>query len=302
MRNSSSRIPGFVLTSAFRTELIVMATDVSLIFIVAFFLAVSTTSTALNITEVLGQYPEYGTFNDLLTKTKLAEQIKNRQTITVLTLDNDSISSIANRSIDQLKKILMNHIILDYFDTLKIQKLGKKSAILTTLYQTTGMAMEQQGFLNITRIGPGDVVFGSGVKGAPLVSKLLGSVTAQPFNLSVLHVSTPIVAPGFGDPVLAPPPPPASKPAPAPKKAGATAPSEVEEGDYDGEAPESAPSPAPADAPLADAPTKGKSPPSPEDADEEEAEAPAPSASSRVVDSSIAVVAVMCLVVSLVAF
>ncbi|XWS72853.1 hypothetical protein CRYUN_Cryun02cG0075400 [Craigia yunnanensis] len=187
----------------------------------------------------------------------------------------------------------MNHVVLDYFDTLKIQKLGKKSAILTTLYQTTGVAMEQQGFLNITRIGPGDVVFGSGVKGAPLVSKLLWSVIAQPFNLSVLHVSTPIVAPGFGDAVLAPPPPPGSNP-PAP------APSEEEKGDDEGEAPDSAPSPAPSDAP-ADAPTKGKSPPSPKEADEEEAEAPAPSACSRV-DSSIAVAAVMSLVASFVAF
>ncbi|XWS26090.1 hypothetical protein CRYUN_Cryun26dG0001100 [Craigia yunnanensis] len=196
----------------------------------------------------------------------------------------------------------MNHVFLDYFDTLKIQKLGKKSAILTTLYQTTGVAMEQQGFLNITRIGPGDVVFGSGVKVAPLVSKLLGSVFAQPFNLSVLHVSTPIVAPGFGDPVLAPPPSPGSKPhAPSPKKAEAPAPSE-EEGDYEGESPDSAPSHAPADAPAADAPTKGKSPPSPKDADEEEAEAPAPSASSRVVGSSMAVVAVMSFVASFVAF
>ncbi|XP_022750392.1 LOW QUALITY PROTEIN: fasciclin-like arabinogalactan protein 3 [Durio zibethinus] len=284
-----------------------MAAKAFLLFVIAFFfLALSTTtSSAFNITKVLGQYPEYGTFNNLLSQTKLAEQISHRQTITILALDNDTISSIANRSTDELKKILMNHIILDYFDTLKIQKLGKKSAILTTLYQTTGMAMEQQGFLNLTRIGPGDVAFGSGVKGAPLVSKLLGSVVAQPFNLSVLHVSTPIVAPGFGDPVLAPPPPPGSKPpAPAPKKAEAPAPSEEEEGDDEGESPDGAPSPAPsADAPAADAPTKGKSPPSPKDADEEEeAEAPAPSASSKVVGSRIAAATVIGLVASFVAF
>ncbi|XVF04114.1 hypothetical protein REPUB_Repub05bG0053900 [Reevesia pubescens] len=280
-----------------------MAAKASFLFIVAFFiLALSNTSTAaLNITKVLKQFPEYGTFNDLLTQTKLADQIKNRQTITILALNNDSVNSIASRSMDEVKKILMNHIVLDYFDTQKIQKLGKKSATLTTLYQTTGEATDNQGFLNITRIAPGDVVFGSGTKGAPLVSKLLGSVIAQPFNLSVLHVSTPIVAPGFGDPILPPPPPPGSKShAPAPQKAAAPAPSEEDEGDYDGESPDSAPSPAPSDAPAdtpADAPTIG-SPPSPNDADEE---APAPSASSRVV-SSLAVVAVMGMVASLIAF
>ncbi|XVE71373.1 hypothetical protein DITRI_Ditri10aG0145100 [Diplodiscus trichospermus] len=281
-----------------------MAAKASLLFIFAFFLlAWSSTSThAFNITKVLGQFPEYGTFNDILTQTKLAPQINSRQTITILALDNDSISTIANRSLDQVKKILMNHVVLDYFDTLKIQKLGKKSAILTTLYQTTGAATGQQGFLNLTKIAPGNVVFGSGVSGAPLVSKLLGSVVAQPFNLSVLHVSIPIVAPGFGDPILAPPPPPGSDPPPPPpKKAEAPAPSEDDEGDYEGESPDSAPSPAPSDAP-ADAPTKGKSPPKPKAADEEEeAEAPAPSASSRM-DSSIAIAAVMGLIASLVAF
>ncbi|XVF89499.1 hypothetical protein PTKIN_Ptkin19aG0134600 [Pterospermum kingtungense] len=282
-----------------------MAAKASLLLVVAIFLFLAlftTTTSALNITKVLGQYPEYSTFNDLLNKTKLTEPINHRQTITVLALDNDSISSISNRSIDELKKILMNHIILDYFDKIKIQKLGKKSAILTTLYQTTGVAMENQGFLNTTRIAPGDVVFGSGVPGSPLVSKLLGSVVAQPFNLSVLHVSTPIVAPGFGDPVLAPPPPPGSKsPAPAPKKAEAPSPSEEDEGDYDGESPESAPAPAPADAPAADAPEK--SPPSPKDADEDDTEAPAPAASSRVLGSSMAVVTVIgLLVASFVAF
>ncbi|XVF48154.1 hypothetical protein PTKIN_Ptkin03bG0168500 [Pterospermum kingtungense] len=272
-----------------------------LLIVVAFLiLALSTTSTtAMNVTKVLGEYPEYGTFNDLLTKTKLTEQINHRQTITILALDNDSVSSIANRSMDEVKKILMNHIILDFFDKIKIQNLGKKSAILTTLYQTTGTAMEQQGFVNITRIGPGDVVFGSGVPGSPLVSKLLGPVVSQPFNLSVLHVSTPIVAPGFGDPVLPPPPPPGSKPPSSPpKNSEAPSPSE-EESDYEGEAPDSAPSPSPSDAP-----TKGKSPPSPKDADEEEEEtdAPAPSASS-IAGSGIAIASVMGLVVvSLVAF
>ncbi|EOY29188.1 hypothetical protein QUC31_020916 [Theobroma cacao] len=277
-----------------------MAAKASLLFVFAFLLALSTTSTAFNVTKVLGQYPDYGSFNDLLSQTKLAEEISHRQTITILALDNASISSIASRPSDEVKKILMNHVVLDYFDTFKIQKLGKKSVILTTLYQTTGLAQGQQGFLNITKLGPGEVVFGSAVKGAPLVSKLLGSVVSQPFNLSVLHVSTPIVAPGFGEAVLAPPPPPGSPPpSPAPKKAAAPAPSEEEEADdEESEASDGAPSPAPADAPAADAPTKGKTPPAPKDADEEAA---APSASSRVA-SSMAVAAVMGLVANLVAF
>ncbi|KAK8597390.1 hypothetical protein V6N13_094804 [Hibiscus sabdariffa] len=262
-----------------------------LLSVAAFFLALSTTSAALNITKSLSDYPEYSSLSSLLKETKLTEAINHRQTITILALDNDAIQSISSRPRDELREILMNHIILDYFDREKIQKLGKRSAILTTLYQTTGLGTNQNGFVNLTRIAPGEVVFGSATKGAPLVAKLLGSVISQPFNLSVLHISTPIVAPSFGDPILAPPPPPGSKPpAPAPKKskssssssASAPSPDEEEEAQDD----EDTESPSPADAPApSPKSTKGKSPPKPKasDDDVEDSEAPAPSASSRLV-------------------
>ncbi|KAK8509392.1 hypothetical protein V6N13_062441 [Hibiscus sabdariffa] len=261
-----------------------------LLSVAAFFLALSTTSTALNITKSLSDYPEYSSLSSLLKETKLTEAINHRQTITILALDNDAIQSISGRPRYELREILMNHIILDYFDREKIQKLGKRSAILTTLYQTTGLGTNQNGFVNLTRIAPGEVVFGSATKGAPLVAKLLGSVISQPFNLSVLHISTPIVAPSFGDPILAPPPPPGSKPpAPAPKKSksssssSASAPSPDEEEEAQDEDTES-PSPAEAPAPSPKT-TKGKSPPKPKasDDDVEDSEAPAPSASSRLV-------------------
>ncbi|PPS06306.1 hypothetical protein GOBAR_AA14348 [Gossypium barbadense] len=215
-------------------------------FIAAILLALSTTCTALNITKSLAPYSDYSTLSDLFSKTKLTDAINRRQTITILALDNNSIQSITDRSSDELRKILMNHIILDYYDRQKIQKLGKKSALLTTLYQTTGSAINQQGFVNITRIARGEVVFGSAVKGAPLVGKLLGSVISQPFNLSVLHISTPIVAPGFGDAILAPPPPPGSSkpPAAAPKKSPSSpGPSEEEEDEDEAESPSPSESP-----------------------------------------------------------
>ncbi|KAE8658659.1 Flowering promoting factor 1 [Hibiscus syriacus] len=266
-----------------------------LLFVAAFFLALSTTSTALNITKALADYSEYSTLSNLLKQTKLTEAINHRLTITILALDNDAIKSIANRPNDELREILMNHIILDYFDKEKIRKLGKKSALLTTLYQTTGSASNQNGFVNITRIAPGDVVFGSATKGSPLVAKLLGSVISQPFNLSVLHISTPIVAPAFGDPILPPPPPPGSKPpAPAPKKSKSSS-SSAPSSDAEDEADSPSPSDAPAPSPKA---AKRKSPPKPKDSDDndEDSEAPSPSASSRVVWSWVSVAVVIGLI------
>lgn len=189
----------------------------------------------------------------------------------------------------------MSHIVLDYYDTLKIQKLDRKTQLLTNLYQTTGYSEDKQGYLNMTKIHPGDVVFGSAVKGSPLVAKLLGSVLASPFNISVLHISTPIVPTGIGEAVLPPPPPPGGPPpAPAPNSAEAPAPAEyADDSDDDSDAP----SPSPAPAAHAPDKSKKKSPPAP-DADEEEA---APSGAWRA--CSGAGIAVMTgLIVSLVAF
>ncbi|GMJ15808.1 FASCICLIN-like arabinogalactan protein 3 precursor [Hibiscus trionum] len=264
------------------------ANGYQLLLVAAFFLALSTTSAALNITKSLADYPEYSSLSSLLKETKLTQAINHRQTITILALDNDAIQSISDRPRDELREILMNHIILDYFDREKIRKLGKKSAILTTLYQTTGLGTNQNGFVNITRIAPGEVVFGSATKGAPLVAKLLGSVISQPFNLSVLHISTPIVAPSFGDPILAPPPPPGSKPpAPAPKKSkssSGSAPSPDAEEEADDEDADS-PSPSDAPAPSPKAAKEKSSPPKPKASDDDDAdsEGPSPSASSRLV-------------------
>ncbi|GKV37817.1 hypothetical protein SLEP1_g45793 [Rubroshorea leprosula] len=204
---------------------------------------------AINVTRILTNYPEFGTFSDVINKTGINELTKNRQTITVLAVDNDSMGSISGRAQDELKRILMTHIVLDYHDTLKIQRLGKRSITLTNLYQTTGVAQYGQGFLNMTKMSPGNVVFGSAVQDAPLVAKLLGSVLAQPFNISVLRVSTPIVPPGIGKAVLAPPPPPGlPPPAPSPKKAGVPSPANFKH--------KSAPAPAPGDK-AADSPTSG---------------------------------------------
>ncbi|OMO86100.1 hypothetical protein CCACVL1_09803 [Corchorus capsularis] len=277
-----------------------MAAKASLLFAVALLLAFSTTASAFNITKILGDYPEYGALRDLLSQTKINVQISTRQVVTLLALDNDTISSISNRSLDEIRKILMNHVVLDYFDTEKIRTWGKKTALLTTLYQTTGVALNQQGFINMTRISRGNVAFGPANPGAPLFTKLLGQVLAQPFNLSILQVSTPIISSGFGDPILAPPPPPASPPpAPAPKKAEPPSQSDDESDDEEA-APGSSPSPAPG--PAADAPS-GKKASAPKAADDDEEEEK-PSASSRVGSSSITVAAFMGLVAvaSLVAF
>ncbi|KAG2291894.1 hypothetical protein Bca52824_038563 [Brassica carinata] len=126
------------------------------------------------------KYSNFSTMNDLLIKTKLNIPISKYLTITLLALKN----------------ILMNHVILDYYDEMKFNGMKEKSIMLTTLYQTTGLGEEMNGFLNCTK-SKGRVYFGSGVKGSPLVAEYVKALYHNPYNMSIVQISMPIVAPGL---------------------------------------------------------------------------------------------------------
>ncbi|XP_047965694.1 fasciclin-like arabinogalactan protein 3 [Salvia hispanica] len=224
-------------------------------------LSTTTTTSAFNITITLARFPGFEQFNQLLTNTHLAEQVNSRRTITVLGLPNDRIGTLMQLPVEVQRSILSLHVILDYFDMAKLAKLtpGYKTT-LTTLYQSSGVANGQQGFIDIVRRRDGTIVFGSSVPGSPLVCNFVNPVAAQPFNISILSVSQPIIAPGMDGtyvetPPATPPPPPAvaaAAPAPAARK---KAPPPVEE--TEAPAPAAAPAPAskksPAPSPDADA-------------------------------------------------
>ncbi|PIA26169.1 hypothetical protein AQUCO_09600020v1 [Aquilegia coerulea] len=244
----------------------------------SFFLLVSS-ATCFNITRILDTYPDFSTFNNYLTQTKLCDEINKRQTITVLAVANDAMGGVQG-STDVIKRIMGNHVVLDYYDEAKLSKLSKKSSLLTTLFQSTGDAMNQQGFLNVTQMKSGDVMFGSAVKGASLNSKLIKKIAAQPYNISVLQISAPIIADGIQNlNATAAAPPPKKSPSPSPSASPKKAPSPKNSK----ASPPAADAPAadtPADAPAADAPAADapSSPPSP--VADQAADAPAPSKSS----------------------
>ncbi|KAL5823502.1 hypothetical protein ACOSQ4_021402 [Xanthoceras sorbifolium] len=169
---------------------------VSLFFFFFYFLFFSSSS-ALNITSILSEYSDFSTFSNLLDQTKVSESINSRQTITVLVVNNAAFSSLSGEPDTLVKNILSLHVILDYFDQQKLQNLEKKTAILTTLYQSSGQAKDQQGFLNVTHLSDGSIAFGSAVPGAERKAKLVKSVASQPYNISILQVSSVIVPPGL---------------------------------------------------------------------------------------------------------
>lgn len=235
----------------------------SFVLLSSFLVLFATTASAFNISRLLEHYQNYGTFNSLLNQTDLVPEINSRRTITVLAIQDGDIGELAGKPTEVQKAILCSHVILDYYDIEKLQGL-KKGTILTTLYQTTGVAQKKQGFLNVTVLPNGNVAFGSAMKGGSAVI-LKEAVAAQPYNISVLRVSGPIVAPGI-DPSatnqtapkepIALPPGPLHKNAPPPED-DADSPASDDEGVADApvaESPGDSPTESPTDAPAADAP------------------------------------------------
>ncbi|XP_059461822.1 fasciclin-like arabinogalactan protein 14 [Corylus avellana] len=116
--------------------------------------------------------------------------------------------------------MLSVHVVLDYIDVQKLTMLPKKTTILTTLFQSSGAAANQEGFLNVSLVDEGEIAFGSAVKGSILAAKLVSLVAAQPYNISVLQITAPIVPLSIDQ--AASPPKAAKSPAAAPKKSPAT--------------------------------------------------------------------------------
>nr|GMC71625.1 fasciclin-like arabinogalactan protein 14 [Ipomoea batatas] len=149
---------------------------------------------AINITTVLDQYPSFSTFNSYLSQTHLAEEINARQPpFTILVVDNSNIAPLSSMSPDMLKKTMSVHVILNYFDANKLHNLQGKSELATTLFQTTGNAAGNQGFLNITDFSDQEVGFLSLANGPALRSTMVKPVETRPYDLSVLQISNVII-------------------------------------------------------------------------------------------------------------
>lgn len=247
----------------------------SIIFL-AFFLVSS--ASAFDILKLLEKDSELSSFSKYLKETKLADQINSRSTITVLAVGNGGVSGLSGKPQDVVKMVLSAHVVLDYYDEQKLSKLAKtnKTSSLTTMLQASGLAQNQQGFINVGLINEGELAFGSAVKGAKLDSKLVKSVTSQPYNISVLQVTSLLEIPNLGA---------AASPGAAPKSSHSKAPSPSQSpsSDDDKEAP--SPSPSDDDKAISSPPVSGDSPaeaPEKEKASSDAAPAPSPSAASRV--------------------
>ncbi|XAR71495.1 hypothetical protein NMG60_11028790 [Bertholletia excelsa] len=199
-------------------------------------LSLLSTSVAFNITEVLAKNPDYSEFNKYLTETNVAGDVNSRKSITVLVVANKAMGSLSGKPKDVQRKIMSVHVVLEFYDDEKIKKLPTKTALLTTLFQTSGQAFDMQGFLNVTnhpmpsnlhadpnqnnKIENTMVTICSRVPGSKPDITLLRQVASEPYDFSVLEISELIIPPGID----ASQPPPTWSPL-APVPAGSLAPS-----------------------------------------------------------------------------
>ncbi|KAJ0673168.1 putative fasciclin-like arabinogalactan protein [Helianthus annuus] len=174
-----------------------MATLRLIIILTLSFTATVISVTGHNITEILNEFPSYTSFNNYLTQTKLNDEINRRETITVLVFNDTVVSEyLSGLDISVVKNALSVHVLLDYFDLPKLQTIGGGSVMTTTLFQTTGEAENGAGFVNITDLVAGKVGFGSGGSGSKLNALFSRSVKQIPYNISVIEITSPIIAPG----------------------------------------------------------------------------------------------------------
>ncbi|KAK3130980.1 hypothetical protein QOZ80_6BG0500500 [Eleusine coracana subsp. coracana] len=164
---------------------------------------VSAAGTAFNITEILNGYPKFKLFNLLLSKTRVADEINNRSSVTVLVTDNADVDWLLRHSARlphaAVKELVSVHVVLDYIDAAKLAALPPRGGPtqLTTLFQASGTARDRAGFLNVAPAPRGGAVFVSAAPGSLVAARFKRAVTAKPYNVSVLQISNLVVPRGF---------------------------------------------------------------------------------------------------------
>jgi Fasciclin domain len=160
------------------------------------------TTQSHNITAILDGFPDYALYNSYLTKTKVCDEINAHETVTCLVLSDAAMSSLvsaAKQNLAGIKNALRLLSLLDYFDPQKLHDLPRGTTLTTTLYQTTGNAAGNLGFVNITNLRGGKVGFAAAAPGSKFDASYVKAVKQMPFNLSIIEISDPVVFPGLLD-------------------------------------------------------------------------------------------------------
>ncbi|WVZ73874.1 hypothetical protein U9M48_022132 [Paspalum notatum var. saurae] len=167
---------------------------------------------AHNITAILSGRRDLAEFSRELTATGLAGEINERNTITVLAVDDAHMAPLKARGLprETLRHVLSLHVLVDYYDDAKLHRLPGGSADVSTLFQASGDAPGSAGMVEIAERRGGRVSFaprgdGDGDAGPATAVFYVRSVHEAPYNISVLQVSGVISSPAAEAPSAAEP-------------------------------------------------------------------------------------------------
>lgn len=154
---------------------------------------------AFDLIEMLADKPRYATMSKLLQQTKVAGEANQLRAATLLVVPDKLVKSLASLPADKMRPAVANHVLLSYFDPIKLDEMKTRTAILPTLLSNTDKKL---GVLNYSRAGDGQMYFGA--PGVPCAAKLVKVVAARPYSVSIMEVSEPVLPAGFASPVAAP--------------------------------------------------------------------------------------------------
>ncbi|RLM79301.1 fasciclin-like arabinogalactan protein 3 [Panicum miliaceum] len=154
---------------------------------------------AFDVIQMLVDKPQYAGFSKVLEQTKVAGEANQLKAASLLVVPEKTVKSLVALPADKLRQTVANHVLLSYFDPIKLDEMKTRTALLPTLLSNTDKAL---GVLNYSKADDGQMYFGA--PGAPCVAKLVKVVAARPYTVSIMEISEPILPPGSGKPDAAP--------------------------------------------------------------------------------------------------
>ncbi|CAL5058358.1 unnamed protein product [Urochloa decumbens] len=154
---------------------------------------------AFDVVQMLVDKPQYAGFTKLLAQTNVAADANQLRAASLLVVPDKTVGALASLPADKLRTAVANHVLLSYFDPIKLDEMKTRTAMLPTLLSSANKAL---GMLNYSKADDGQMYFGA--PGAPCVAKLVKVVAARPYSISIMEISEPILPPGSGKPVAAP--------------------------------------------------------------------------------------------------
>ena len=229
-----------------------MKTSSAQLFVAALLLC-SVAANAQKVEDLLLPFPNYSAFKQLLIATGIINEVDMRSSLTFLMPDNAVLNSFVashpTLTPQEVADALRYHVLLQYLDVGNLQTLAYTiGSQVTTLYQTTGRANGQDGFVNITGMPNNVISVSAAALGSVPQAVILTNVTAAPYNYSFFQIDNVLVPLNLRP--TAPTPAPSAAPVGAPMMGPSTGPSMAPATTTPSGAPMKAPAKAPVMAPM----------------------------------------------------